>query len=1347
MRTSAWLVVSGWLAFSSLAPAQGEPVGFEGAQWIWSAGGDTASPAAGSSYFRGEVDVPENPALKSAEVIATCDNLFVLYLNGRPVGESQTGNSAWKNAKRWDVTGMIVPGRISLAAEAINTLPGPAGLIVKFVAELADGQKIVLASGENWKCQTAAAANWQQPEFDDQKWNSAAVVGEYGVRPWGRVVIPPLAANGGEPVGEVAKAAQGVRQQAARQGQVGPVVEAEPAADFAWPEAIVFVGDDCSLYRTPGRDGTSYDSLNVTIFNPRKARVFPEHDLPAPMKVGHKLFALSPRQAGAPPRLLVDAGRGALGSPSVTFDGQSILISMAYQDEPFYHIYRVPAGGGQPQRLTDGPFHDIDPVELPDGRIAFTSTRIGRFEEYHNPPSRSLFVMSPDGSDLRPLTHTIIFDNEPEVLADGRIIFVRSDNFFDRGKVETLLHAVHPDGAGGYTEFGLNNRPEYGRRLRAFLCGSPAPLPDGRLAFLSGPGITVGKLGYPPEHLQHLSVTAGDVAALPDGRLLCTTAVNVPREIVQGKEKKIIQEPSYEKIAVLDPDSRPPRLTVIHTSAGSPLHSPVYLGPRPRPLQLAAKTDVNRERDPQATGVLFCQDARYTQKSTAGWQHVRAIRVLAGEGLTVRSSHSYIVHAGSQVRELGTVPLAPDGSFAVEVPADTPIAVQAVDAEGRSELNEMSWIYVRPGERRGCIGCHHDRQVAPLHVGSLPQALRTRPLRLTGVGEPLRFRGNNAAVTGLMELQFDRYREVAGIDRHARTFDPPAPHGDVAALVAQLRGDDDSRRISAAARLAVFRDPAAAPALADNLQGGSRELRVAAAMALAACGTRESVPPLLDALADREPLVAQAAAVALENLTGHAEGFNAFVAVEDRDRQVQAWRQWIAEHPWETIEQELIARLASPDRDVVRRAAVALGHTGSAAACGPLRQYLIDHRDINPYPEWKKTHQVDGTQFNSLSEANPRTLQAVTRSLGYLQDAGAVSLLAETLAQHDHPDTGNLFLAEAAVEALGRIGTPEAETGLVEGFAALDDYPKYTLWYGDHPALMACHASPVHYLIAAALDAQGSTRARDILPHLIRSLPVDQDRALLLENDDCETLTGRVIRRHGAEAAVAETCLAILGDAQAARDAVLEQAISTTHRCWGGHPGPEIRAAQVLSLVCRDPQYAPAILAAFERYRAQPVNIPRVFDKGIPVVLELPLKHWVCFYLARALGNLADPQTAAPLVSVLETSPSEASGGHPDPLGPGVLFLHNDLTPCWRAAVAWALGRIGDRRAVPVLMSIVGNLDNAPDTRHTAAEALGRLAGPADADALGALADGYPEESTRRALVQAHTRSQNVTGE
>jgi HEAT repeat protein len=1367
--------VLGVLSWYPAAAAEQTSAGFDGAQWIWSSS-DLRSMGAGVSYFRGGVDIPENPALKSAEIMVTCDNLFVLYVNGQPMGESDTDNNAWQRPKRWDLTGRVAPGRCVLAVEAVNTLPGPAGLLVKFTAELADGEKIVLTSDPTWKSQPRAVANWQQPDFDDQRWTAASVVGQYGDRPWGRVAVPPEATPGGTPVGKVSKSIPDILQQASRHGQVGPVVAQEPDDDFHWPAAVAFVGDDCSLYRTPGREGSAYDSLNVTIFNPRNARVYPEHDLPAPMKVGRKLYKLAPARPGVEPQLLLDAGRGAIGSPSVSFDGRSILVSMVHDDEPFFHIYRVPADGGPPQRLTDGPFHDIDPVELPDGRLVFTSTRIGRFEEYHAPPSRSLHIMNADGSGIRPLTHTIIFDNEPEVLADGRIIFIRSDNFFDRGKVETLLHATRTDGSGGYTEFGLDIGPEYGGRLRAYLCGSPAPMPDGRLAYLSAPGITVGRLGMPAAHLRHYSITAGDVAALPDGRLLCTTAVHVPKEIVQGNQTRTIQDLSYQKIAVLDPDSQPPALTVVYESPSGALHSPVFLGARPRPPQLIEKVDPAQDRDPAATGVLFCQNVRYTQKTTAGWPHVRAIRVLAVSGLTVRSSHSYIVHSGSDVRELGTVPLAPDGSFAIEVPADTPIALQAVDAEGRSELNEMSWIYVRPGEQRGCIGCHHKRQAAPLIDGSMPLALQTDPLRLTGEGQPLRFRGNNAAVTGLMELQFDRFREIAGINRYGEPEDAAETGSDeVAAAVAQLRQSNWRQHVSAAQRLAIFRDQSAAPALAERLTGSRREVRVAAAVALAACGTRQSVPPLLAALDDSDPLVAQAAAMALENLTGHDQPFDAFVPADERKTQSAAWSDWFAKTTWEQIEAELVARVASGglgtvvhdltqtprdrqeapqfvavasepvpfvhDRDLVRRAAVALSHTGSLTASETLRGYLAHHRHNNPYPEWKKTHQVDNTRFNSLSEVNPRTLQAVARAIGELQDAGAVELLAETIAQHNHPNTGNLFLAEACVEALGRIGTPEAEDALVEAFAALDDYPKYTLWYGDHPALMACHASPVHHLIVEALDRLASTRAHKILPDLILSLPVDPDRALLLENDDTERLVGRVIRRHGAEAAVVETCLAMLGDAGAVRDAAYQAAISKTHRCWGGHPGPEIRAAQVLSLVCRNPEYAPRILEAFERFRAKPVDIPRVFDRGIPVVLELPLKHWVCFYLGRALGNLADSGVAASLATVLEQSPPEAADGYPDPLGPGVLFLHNDLTPCWRAAVAWALGEIGDRRAVPVLLAVVGDLRNATDTRHSAAVALGKIADPQSAAALAELAADYPEESTRRALIEAQANA------
>ena len=1321
------------MVWCSVVWAQARPIGFEGAKWIWCAENQPLnSLPACVSYYRAEVMIPESPAVKSAEIIMTADNLSVLYLNGKPVGESGTDNNAWGRPQRWDVTGLLVPGRKVVAVKAVNTLPGPAGLIMKLVAEMADGKQIVLASGATWTCSAQEEANWQQPEFDDQKWVGVDVIGDFGVGPWGRVAVPSNAQPGGEPVGKVDEVIGEVLEQAVRRGHIGSVVQQAPTEAYAWPEAIVFVGDDCSLYRPLQGTNDAMDSLSVTIFNPRKSRAFPEHDLPAPMKVGHKLFELKPARPGVEPRLLLDAGTGGIGSPSVSFDGKTIFVSMAYNGDPFFHIYRLDSDGGHLVQLTEGPFHDIDPAEMPDGRIVFSSTRIGTFEEYHSPPSRALYVMGADGRDIEPLTHTIIFDNEPEILADGRIIFIRSDNFFDRGKVETLLHAIHPDGTDGYTEFGLDMGPEYGTRLRANLCGSPAPMPDGRLAFVSGPGITVGQLGQAAKDLQHYALEAGDVAAMPNGQLLCTTARRVPVKLGIGKDARTAYDLSYERIGILNPQSRPPTFTPLYDSKDGPLHSPVYLGARVRPPVLAERVDKT-----QATGFLFCQDARLTKNTTAGWSHVRAIRVLAGKGLTVRSSHSYIVHAGNETIELGTVPLAPDGSFSIEVPADTPLALQAVDAEGRSELNEMSWIYVRPGEHRGCVGCHQTRQGAPISARPQALALQTPPLKLLGQGRAHRFRGNNAAVTGLMELQLDRFREVAGINRHSETVDPLATGSqEVAALIKQLQGPDNGLKISAAQRLAIFRDPAAAGALVDCLRDSDRQVQVAAALSLSTCGTRDAVSPLFAVLTSRDPLVAQAAAMALENLTGHSRPFNAFAPLKMRSEQVRTWRQWFADTTWKQIERSLIERLSSPDRDVVRRAAVALGHIGSDAARVALRQYVAESQKVNPFPAWQKSGKTgDNARFNALSEANPRTLQAATRALGTLNDTDAVPLLSDTIQRNSDPSTANLFLAEAAVEALGRIGSREAQDALVNAFSGLKDYPEYTLWYGDHPALMACHASPVHYLISEALDAVGSTQAGSILPDLIRSLPVDPDRALLLGNDDCETLVGRIIRRQGSEAAVVETCLAMLGDAQAKRTPEIQEALSMIHRCWGGHPSPENRAAQVLSLVCRDRTYEPRIRAALERYRTKTTDIPRVFDTGIPVVLDLPVKHWVCFFLARTLGNLGDARSTDALIAILENEAAEAATGYPDPLGPGVLFLHNDLTPCWRAAVAWALGRIGDPRAVPVLLETVGNLENALDTRYAAAEALGTCAEPADLMRIQKLASDYPESSTRRALL------------
>ncbi len=1331
---------SGVLLLATLCSFAQEPdITFDGAKWIWHPPAVGEAPNAfdaGTRYFRAELSLPESPALRSAEITITCDNLFILYINGRPVGESETDMGGWSRPKRFDLSALLSPGRIVLAVEAINTLPGASGLLVKFEARLQDDKHIVLVSDAGWRTTDTEIGNWEQPDFDDQKWTKAEVVGEYGAGPWGKVAVPAAAQPGGGEVGRVHAAAASIASAAAAKN----VARREPPEGFSWPEAVVFVGGDCSLYRPNANTGTSPDdSLSVTVFNPRKARTFPEHDLPAPMKVGHTLMLLKPARPGVQPLPLHDAGKGALGSPGVSFDGKWIYFSMAREGDAFFHLYRIAAEGGAPQQLTDGPFFDIDPAELPDGRIVFTSTRMGTFEEYHNPPSRALHVMNTDGSDIHPITNTIIFDNEPEVLADGRILFVRSDNFFDRGKVETLLHAVFPDGTRGQTEFGLDMGPEYIGRLRAFNCGSPAPMPDGRVAYVSSAGIAVGRMGQSQEQLRNLALEAGDVAALPDGRLLCTVGRPNIVEVSEAGNKKKVRDLSYEEICILDPDSQPPVLTMLHDAAGAPLHSPAYLGVRPRPPLRPAQVAAPSDSQQKTTGFLFCQNARYTKNNTAGWGHVRAIRVIAGTGLTNRSSHSYIVHAGNETVELGTVPLVPDGSFFVEVPADTPIALQAVDAEGRSELNEMSWQYVRPGERRTCVGCHQPRQAAPVANTPRALALNAPPVELLGTGKPHRFRGNNPAVTGMMELQFDRFREVAGINRHSGTPSPSATGEDeVDALVMQLRGDDGALKTSAAQVLAIFRDPKAAPALAEALNDASRETRLAAAVALAACGTRDSITPLLKSLNDDDPVVAQAAAMALENLTGHSEPFNPFVDEMNRKNGARAWESWCANTSWETIGSELTKQVESGDRDRVRRAAVALGHTGDTTACESLRDYLSNKQGDNPYPAWRKEgHVGDSATFNALSAVNPRTLQAVTRAIGCLGDPADVPMLSALIAAHSNPDAGNLFLAEAAVEALGRIGTPEAEAALIQAFGGLKDYPDYTYWYGDHPALMSCHGSPVHYFIIEALDAMASTKADAILPHLIRSVPIDPDRALLLPNDDYETLAGRVIRRQALGPAVVETCLALLGDSDAQVNPEIREAVSTTIRCWAGHPGPEIRAAQILSLVCRDQARAPRVQAALLRYCTKDSGIKRVFNTGIPVVDALPVENWVSFYLARTLGNLADPQSAESLIAILERAPTEAATGRPDPLGPGVLFLHNGLTPCWRSAVAWALGKIGAPQAAPVLLKIVRDLDNAPDTRHAAAVALGQCADADTREAIRELAVDYPERSTALALMKA----------
>lgn len=1248
------------------------------ASWIWQCK-DWLKAGAERCCFRKAFELPAKP--KRATVLITADNDYELFVNGTFLGGDGGHESVyWQSIEKYDIAKYLTPGRNVLAVRA-RTLGGSAGLVVAARVEMPDGAALELRTDQTWRAWLMADNDWQKANFDDSQWTPAVVISPMGKAPWGRLTYPGARSPN-------------IRRQA---------MFVKPGPDFQWPAGMVFVRGSVPLK----------EPANFTV-RVAGSRAYFEHDAASPAVLGRKLCTLVPAAPDGKLRQLCDAGKGLIASPSVSYDGKIIYFSMVPQGGKFYDVYRISADGSGLRALTKGLYHDFDPEPLPDGRIAFSSTRIGSRDEYHGNMASSIFTMNPDGSDIQPLTHHIVADHEPRVTAGGSVAFIRCDNFFERAKVETRIHQTRLDGTGGIVVLGADRgairydrsrAAEYDSAwLRRFGFGSPAPLPDGRIAAISNFGLVRSGLldsgAAKPERIP-VPFMPFDVTPIPDGRLLCTVG--------------------RRWIGVIDTASG----AVAKVRAVREVHSPAYLGPRPVPPLMSSHVDPAEAKRPDKTGYLFCQNVLNTKQTGADLARIKAVRIYEGKPFTLRSVRHRFVHIGVEAVELGTVPLASDGSFHVQVPADRAIAIQAVDAEGRAVINELSWIYVRPGERRSCVGCHSQRAASP-RLADISVAGRCTPISLTAQGDPHRFRGNNAGNGGVLNLQMDRFREAAAINLYSqmpldgKRADAPLPPGrptEVARLCRQLAGEDDGVRISSARRLGILRDRAAIPALAKALKDPTREVRVAAALSMSACGNRQAVSPLLDALTDEHPLVAQAANVALENLTGHAVDFNAF-ASGGREQEAGKWRSWFKANDWPAIEAKLVARLAGKDPVSTCKAVETLGHVGGDLARKALRDYVAAQR-----------------------KGELRTVMAAMRALGHLGDKQAVPLLADIIAKNKRKNPGKplqlhelgwlqkpLYLTATASEALGWIGTPRAAEKLADTLTTLLDFWQYSHWSGDHTWLMGCNASIIHYRILEALDAMGTRVSAATIPNILRAVPIDPDRALLLEEDAYETLTARVVQRSGQTSAVMETCLAVLGDPAAKPVEALRAAVTASPPAVSVLPHcPETRAAQIASVVCLDTRYSARLRAAFNRYRAGKPSRKR---------------SWISFFLARTFGKVGDRESVDALLAALDKDATEVSFGLEDP--PNV-FVYKAMEPYYRAAAAYALGRLGNSKAVPSLIKAAANFDNAMSVRHASARALAMLCDHSSVAQLQELAKNYPEVATRRALLiacqQAKTRT------
>ncbi|MGI8678880.1 MAG: S9 family peptidase [Jatrophihabitans sp.] len=89
-------------------------------------------------------------------------------------------------------------------------------------------------------------------------------------------------------------------------------------------------------------------------------------------------------------------------------------------------VVDVTAAGPSPQQLTFGDQDDVDPAWSPDGsRLAFVSAR---HDDHELDRATDVFVMRPDGSDLRPLTDSSFWLGGPVFTADGASILAVADD-------------------------------------------------------------------------------------------------------------------------------------------------------------------------------------------------------------------------------------------------------------------------------------------------------------------------------------------------------------------------------------------------------------------------------------------------------------------------------------------------------------------------------------------------------------------------------------------------------------------------------------------------------------------------------------------------------------------------------------------------------------------------------------------------------------------------------------------------------------------------------------------------------------------------------------------------------
>jgi len=463
------------------------------------------------------------------------------------------------------------------------------------------------------------------------------------------------------------------------------------------------------------------------------------HSRPVVRAWGCAIYVYDPARPDRPPRRIFHDAGGAIFDMNVSYDARTLLFTFRRAQEDNWHLYEIPVEPGasaRPRQITSGPYHDVWPAELPDGRLVFASTRVRSFNVCAQELSACLFVADRDGSNIRQITVNTLNDISPQVLPNGQILYTRWE-YVDRDvKWRQSLWTVNPDGTNVQLYFGNTVRDPavfwQARHIpgRAAVVATFAPhhgWPMGAIGIVTnGFGVETprgaGFRWITPEYPR-----IGDDGGLTQWAYRDPFPVSSREFLVSygggltGRERRF-------GIYLLNDRGAKVRLWQHPTLSCT---YPLPLRPRPvppkRPL-LACRPGVT-------TGAFLLRNVYRGLGGAVRPGEIRHLRIMEQPAKFPVNESSARVYEMTPVmgrrcyyrkRCLGVVPVEADGSAHFIVPALRELYFQALDAAGRAVQSMGSAVNLVPGETQTCIGCHENRSTAPPR-GAPPLAARKPP--------------------------------------------------------------------------------------------------------------------------------------------------------------------------------------------------------------------------------------------------------------------------------------------------------------------------------------------------------------------------------------------------------------------------------------------------------------------------------------------------------------------------------------------------------------------------------------------------------------------------------------------